>query len=151
MLRLVSLFLVSSMLTIPSSVAAHDFWSNGDPVPSWVKSWCCGQNDVHQLRPGAVHIKQDGYHIDGIATVVPISKAMPSADGKYWAFWKSADEPKPNISCFFAPPEWSLMAHSNKTCLEPQVQGFFYSSSRPRQIELMQYRFPVGVGPSSKM
>jgi hypothetical protein len=81
----------------------HDFWSNGDPVPGWVKAECCGPRDVHHLRSGAVHILQDGYHIDGLKTVIPIERALPSPDGSYWAFWNPVGEPEPVIFCFFAP------------------------------------------------
>ena len=82
---------------------AHDFWSNGEPVPPWVKAQCCGPRDVHHLRAGAVHIEADGYHIDGLKTVVPIARALPSPDGSYWAFWNPVAEPEPVIFCFFAP------------------------------------------------
>ena len=84
-------------------VSAHDFWSNGDPVPPWVKATCCGPNDVHHLRAGAVHIMSDGYHIDGIKTVIPMHRVLPSMDGEYWAFWNPVLEPDPLIYCFFAP------------------------------------------------
>ena len=84
--------------------SAHDFWSNGEPVPAWVKSACCGPEDVHHLNPAAVHIMPDGYHIDGIKTVVPADKALPSPDGTYWGFWiDSPSIPEPHIFCFFAP------------------------------------------------
>ena len=82
---------------------AHDFWSNGEPVPKWVKTYCCGPSDVHHLRRGAVHIRADGYHIDGLEIVIPIRRALPSMDGDYWAFWSTNAEPTPPIYCFFAP------------------------------------------------
>lgn len=81
----------------------HTQWANSDPVPEWVSKACCGPNDVHHLTAGAVHIMPDGYHIDGIKTVVPISRALPSPDGTYWAFWYAGSEPEPVIFCFFAP------------------------------------------------
>ena len=86
-----------------TSAAAHDFWSTGEPVPQFVKANCCGLADVHHLKPGAVHIMADGYHIDGLKTVVPIEEAIPSPDGTYWAFWSASGEPEPFIWCFFAP------------------------------------------------
>ena len=89
------------LLTTPAS--AHDFWTNGEPVPPWVKSACCGPEDVHHLKPGAVHLMPDGYHIDGIDIVVPEARALPSPDGDYWAFWNPAYEPKPLIYCLFVP------------------------------------------------
>lgn len=33
---------------------AHDYWRNGEPVPSWVKVVCCGRTDAHHLRPDEV-------------------------------------------------------------------------------------------------
>jgi hypothetical protein len=96
-----SLILASAFFATPA--LAHDFWSNNDPVPPWVKAQCCGPDDVHHLRPGAVHIMADGYHIDGIKTIVPIEQALPSPDGTYWAFWSPHGEPEPVIICFFAP------------------------------------------------
>lgn len=93
--------LASALLCAPAS--AHDFWANGEPVPPWVKAQCCGPQDVHRLRAGAVHIMADGYHIDGLTTVIPTSRALPSVDGNYWAFWNPVSEPSPVIYCFFAP------------------------------------------------
>ena len=91
-----------AFLIVPVA-SAHDFWSNGEPVPAWTKRWCCGASDVHRLEPGAVHILQDGYHLDGLSTVMPFSKAMPSPDGQYWAFFKVEDGPDAHVACFYAP------------------------------------------------
>ena len=33
---------------------AHDYWRNGEPVPSWVKVACCGRTDAHHLLPDEV-------------------------------------------------------------------------------------------------
>ena len=82
---------------------AHSFWSNGEEVPAWTKSYCCGPSDVHRLEPSAVHIMPDGYHIDGIKTIVPMDKAMPSPDGQYWAFFNTKYGDNPIIFCFYAP------------------------------------------------
>ena len=89
--------------TISSPASPHDYWSNGDPVPAWTKRWCCGASDVHHLHPGAVHIMLDGYHVDGLGAVIPFSKAMPSPDGQYWAFFKNEDAPEAHVACFYAP------------------------------------------------
>jgi hypothetical protein len=91
------------LLALAAPARAHDFWANGEPVPPWVKASCCGPQDVHHLRPGAVHVMADGYHIDGLDTIVPIARALPSPDGSYWGFWNAGAEPKPVIFCFFAP------------------------------------------------
>jgi hypothetical protein len=85
------------------AASAHDKWGNGEPVPAWVKSACCGPEDSHQIPASAVHIEPDGYHIDGINTVVPITRALPSPDGKIWGFWMNQSEPEPVIFCFFYP------------------------------------------------
>ena len=97
-----ALIIAVALSTTPA--LPHDFWSNGESVPSWVKSFCCGPEDVHHLKASAVHIRSDGYHIDGIKNVIPIDKAMPSPDGTYWAFFRErADDDEPYIFCFFAP------------------------------------------------
>ncbi len=90
-------------LLISTPALAHDFWSNGEEVPAWVKAECCGKGDAHHIRAGAVHIRPDGYHVDGIQTVIAIDKTLPSLDGSYWAFWNPRNEPAPPIICFFAP------------------------------------------------
>ena len=82
---------------------AHDRWANGQDVPSWVKEACCGVADVHHIPAESIHLLADGYHIDGIKTVVPEKKALPSPDGTFWVFWNEAGEPEPVIYCFFAP------------------------------------------------
>ena len=95
-------FVLLAAFSAPPALA-HDFWSNGEPVPAWVKKWCCGDNDVHRLQAGAVHILADGYHVDGLATVLPFSKAIPSPDGQYWAFFRDEEGPEAHVSCFYAP------------------------------------------------
>jgi hypothetical protein len=96
------------VLSIPiilfnSAASSHDFWSNGEPVPAWAKQWCCGKSDVHRLHAASIHIMPDGYHVDGLNNVLPFSKAMPSPDGQYWAFFKEDEGPEAHVSCFYAP------------------------------------------------
>lgn len=86
-----------------SPAAAHDKWSNGEDVPDWVKKWCCSKSDVHQVNPSAIHIMPDGYHVDGLSTVIPMSRAMPSPDGKYWIFFKEELLPDAPVYCMYAP------------------------------------------------
>lgn len=100
-MRIVSFAIAAFILSAPSF--AHDKWANGQPVPEWVKQACCGASDVHHIPPEAIHLMADGYHIDGIATVTPVEKALPSPDGEYWVFWNEAGEPNPSIFCFFSP------------------------------------------------
>jgi hypothetical protein len=93
-----------------SPAFAHDTWQNGQAVPAWVKSACCGPSDVHHLTSTQVHAMPDGWHIDGIGTVVPYSKELPSQDGDYWGFWPpwaTNVTDKPPVFCFFAPPQGS--------------------------------------------
>ena len=84
---------------------AHDKWSDGEDVPEWVKSTCCGKADAHHVKVSSVHLMQDGYHIDGLGAVIPIDKALPSMDGQYWGFWNNVMDPKDIhvVYCFFAP------------------------------------------------
>ena len=95
--------IICAALALAAPASAHDFWTNGEPVPPGVKALCCGPEDVHRLKPSAVHIMADGFHIDGIKTVVPISRALPSPDGQIWAFWNPVGEPEPTIFCFYYP------------------------------------------------
>ena len=98
--------LILTTLLIATPAAAHNSWTNGEEVPAWVKADCCGKADAHHLETSAVHVMADGYHIDGLTTVVPFVRALPSQDGSYWAFFnpeyvKNHDDPL--IYCFFAP------------------------------------------------
>ncbi len=43
------------------AASAHDMWSNGDPVPSWVKKACCGPEDVHHLSPEPAILKVSAF------------------------------------------------------------------------------------------
>lgn len=95
--------LAAGFLALSTQAQGHDFWANGEPLPPWVKAECCGPGDAHHLRFSAVHIMHDGYHIDGLKTVVPIERALPSQDGQAWAFWNPLGEPTPVIFCFFYP------------------------------------------------
>ena len=95
--------ILAAAMACASPAMAHDFWSNGEEVPAWVKSVCCGKADAHHLKPSAVHIMTDGVHIDGLDVVIPISRILPSMDGQPWAFWNSSAEPTPLIYCIFLP------------------------------------------------
>jgi hypothetical protein len=96
--------LILSFLYRPSS--AHDYWKNGQPVPAWVKSSCCGPEDVHELCPVGARgapapagcdpdnrywEEEDGIHIAGYHdgnVAVPYDRVLPSQDGMAWAFYK---------------------------------------------------------------
>ena len=102
-LGVVMLVLLTLALLGARKAQAHDYWTNGVEVPSWVKSACCGPEDVHLLPESSVHIRPDGYHIDGIETIVPMNRALPSPDGKIWGFWSPLVGTNPTIYCFFYP------------------------------------------------
>lgn len=84
--------------------SAHDVWSNGEPVPAWVKKACCGPEDVHHLSPDQVHLTSAGWRVDGYPDIIPMAKAQPSPDGGYWIFYRTLDNgDKSIVYCFFTP------------------------------------------------
>ena len=92
------------MIALAGRARAHDRWANNEPVPPWVKSVCCGPEDVHHLRPEQVQISPDGYRVDGYPDPIPVEQALPSPDGDYWIFYKrfpAGDVSK--VYCFFTP------------------------------------------------
>jgi hypothetical protein len=95
--------LVAVTIAHPSRAVGHDVWSNGARVPPWIKKACCGPSEVHRLPADKVRALPDGYHVDGLDTVIPYSRALPSHDGEFWGFWNS-DATHPVVFCFFAPP-----------------------------------------------
>lgn len=90
---------------------AHDQWANGEPVPSWVKTACCGPSDAHHLKPSQVQETQcpsgtgTCYRVEGFRDAVPFSSVQPSQDGEYWAFYRdeTADSPQSPMYCLFIP------------------------------------------------
>jgi len=98
--RLRSAVLLSAVVAaLPAS--GHDLWANGMPVPSWIKTACCGPSEAHRLVASQVHALPDGYHVDGLSTVIPYSRVQPSPDGEFWGFWNSYAL-NPVVFCFFA-------------------------------------------------
>ena len=97
----------AAVLAVSSAARGHDKWGNGEPVEPWVKKLCCGPEDVHKIPRTAITIGPDGYHIEGLVTVIPFSRVQPSPDGAYWGFWRNELEPDPPIFCFFAPANGS--------------------------------------------
>jgi hypothetical protein len=83
---------------------AHDEWTNGTPVPAWVKSSCCGPEDVHHLTAKEVRALPDGWHVAGYKEVIAYGRELPSQDGDYWIFYKEfPDRTQSPVYCFFAP------------------------------------------------
>jgi hypothetical protein len=99
---ILALWLAAAVLIVAMSQPAHshDVWADGSPVPAWVKTTCCGPQDVHMDPPA--HHEEDGWHIDGIETVIPDSQVLPSQDGHFWAFYVDGVK-SPQVYCFFAP------------------------------------------------
>ena len=92
------------MLALCGRAAAHDFWPDGEKVPAWIKSACCGPADFHHLRPDQVHLTKDGYRVDDYPDLIPIAKALPSPDGEYYIFYRALDNgDKTMVYCFFVP------------------------------------------------
>jgi hypothetical protein len=83
-----------------SRACAHDAWSNGEKIPNWIKSACCGQAEAHVLGSGEYMIGPDGFHVIGIDTPFPISQILPSQDGKVWAFYNNTGQ-NAVIHCVF--------------------------------------------------
>ncbi len=83
---------------------AHDAWSDGSPVPAWVKAECCGIDDVHHLDAGQVHRTPEGYLVDGYPRAIPAGLLLPSRDGEWWVFYKRFGEGAySDVFCFFGP------------------------------------------------
>jgi hypothetical protein len=83
---------------------AHDRWDNGEPVPAWVKTVCCGPNDVHHLRPEEVRRNAAGdYEVDIYPFPIPARMALPSQDGEYWLFFYKDYGLDGMVRCFFVP------------------------------------------------
>jgi hypothetical protein len=84
---------------------AHELWSNGKPVPGWIKSACCGEADAHRLRPDQVRQNARGdYVVQGYHDPIAAKFALPSADGDYWIFYRdNLDGSRSAVFCFFVP------------------------------------------------
>lgn len=92
------------------SARAHDTWSNGEPVPAWIKKYCCGPQDVHHYRRSEVKAAPEGWVLPDYPR--PIHYNDPgnriSQDGDFWAFFRVY--PNGQLSplyCFFVPPQGS--------------------------------------------
>jgi hypothetical protein len=90
---------VASILAMVIPARSHDVWTDGSPVPDWIKSSCCGKADAHHLTPEQVHDMGDYYRIDGMTNDIPKSfrgtpnsAILPSQDGDYWVFYKDTAE-----------------------------------------------------------
>jgi hypothetical protein len=83
---------------------AHDRWDNGEPVPAWVKTECCGPKDAHRLRPDQLRRNSAGdYVVDVYPEPIPARRALPSQDGDYWVFFYNDYGVYGIVRCFFVP------------------------------------------------
>ncbi len=84
--------------------AAHDTWSDGTPVPAWVKRYCCGPEDVHRLTVGQIRHVEGGWRVDGYARVIPDHRVLASQDEYVWVFYRTnSDQSQSEAFCFFIP------------------------------------------------
>lgn len=73
-------------------------------IPDWIKSSCCGPQDVHRLTPAQVHHTDDYYTVDGYGSRIPDSQVEPSQDGNYWIFYRDdGGGSQSGVYCFFIP------------------------------------------------
>lgn len=95
------LILAACLAATPA--AGHSKWADGEDVAPDVQAICCGKADAHRLDPGDIHITPKGYMIDGLNITIPIERALPSPDGRYWIFFSGQPRPDMTWYCFFAP------------------------------------------------
>ena len=94
--------ILGALAALPA--CAHDQWTNGAPIPDWVKASCCGSADAHHLTSGQVHRYSDYYRVDGFLRPIPIALALPSQDGDYWIFYRDdGGGSQSGVYCFFVP------------------------------------------------
>lgn len=89
---------------LATPATGHTVWADGTPVPEWVRNACCGPSDIHHLSPDQVRLTSEGYRVQGIQTLVPFAKTLPSEDGEYWIFYRDFPDGTQFVFCFFAPP-----------------------------------------------
>ena len=96
---------VATLLINVGAAGAHDVWTDGTPVPNWIKAACCGPSDAHHLRPDQVHRVSDAYYeVEGYFGKVAAADAQPSEDGEYWIFYKdNKSGSQTGVFCFFVP------------------------------------------------
>lgn len=94
------------ILAVIEGAGAHDVWANGSEVPAWVKSSCCGPEDVHHLTSAQVRALADGWHVEGYPRPIAYGRELPSQDGDYWIFYRRfSDGNVTPVYCFFAPAQ----------------------------------------------
>ena len=99
-----SIIALAATLALFQTAHAHDRWDNGEQVPAWVKTECCGPKDAHHLRPEQVRRNAIGdYVVDIYPFPIPAHVALPSQDGDYWLFFYENYGVYGRVRCFFVP------------------------------------------------
>jgi hypothetical protein len=99
-----SIIALAATLALFQTAHAHDRWDNGEQVPAWVKTECCGPKDAHHLRPEQIRRNAAGdYVVDIYPFPVPARLALPSQEGEYWLFFYEDYGVYGGVRCFFVP------------------------------------------------
>lgn len=95
---------ILALVALCAPASAHTEWSNGDPVPAWIRQACCGPADAHRLTMDQVHHSDDGWHVDGYPYPIPDREVLPSEDGRPWIFYRVLSNGDFSVPyCFFLP------------------------------------------------
>ncbi len=83
------IIVIAALWSAATEVQAHEKWADGTIVPAWVKSACCGPQDVHVIDSDDVTgpNKQGFYHVKDIDTLVPSDRVYDSLDGVTYVFY----------------------------------------------------------------
>src|SRR6476469_1164058 len=85
-----------------SNSRAHEVWADGNPVPQWVKGFCCGVADAHRLTVKQIRRIENGWAVDGFEHVVPDERVLPSQDEFVWIFYEThPNGVQSQVFCFF--------------------------------------------------
>jgi hypothetical protein len=101
-MTLLAILLVVFLSFIPKYARAHDAWADNTPVPPWVKTMCCGDNDAH--RDAKLRRTSEGIFVVGLERPVDPLKVFDSLDGHVWAFYNNYLGSFATTYCLFIPP-----------------------------------------------
>jgi hypothetical protein len=101
---IVTIIVLSVLILLQAGVraSAHDVGCDQSPVPTEIKSSCCGKADYHRLDPSQISEDDAGYIVTDGGHVFHISrdKALPSPDGCPAIFY-APTALSPSVYCFF--------------------------------------------------
>ena len=111
--------IIAGLSLLAGAAHAHDIDCTGNPVPRFIKSFCCGKADGHRLDPDQITRGVNGEYIvaeGGYVFIVFANEALPSADSCSYIFYENAqtaarhphywskDRPwTPDVYCFLTP------------------------------------------------